>query len=425
MAYIIILLIVLGVLWFLCKKAKGFYKAHEFTIKYAVVSFWVVLLSGLFYDLHDIRDDDYYYEDNDGLNIGLVVSICIVVAVYVVIRLLYKSNTNRFYNDNKYTINLVFLCSSITMLLGTLTNSIIVTIILAIASAIICIYLRVTYESRVVDYISKYVYNICNEIDKKNLITEAHLFSQPEGKKLLNQGHRINDMSPLDFMRSILKSNVLNGIKKEFIEGLEEAENKDMGRIFFYYEYTYFLPYLEEQGIRLVDCIDSFGIINSEYWYIEDVAFFSDILLKDAISSVERLILETPELSDVLFSEEYYNNKMYHLEFLHPYLTEFDLNGLKNKPELFKDDIDELYFELSGLIIQMLVENNKINQLQDLTKMSDSDKSKNGNCLYSYNHEDENGIIKEEYGQQFEQNRVQIDDGISQEQMDELAGCPV
>ncbi len=419
MVYIIILLILAGALWFFGKKAKGFYKGHEFTIKYILLSFLFVTVSATLYDSSSNEDsyyNSYYYENNNDLNTGLIVSLCIVVALYIVMRLLCKPNINKFYDNNRYTINSIFISSIVVLLLSAFIKSVAVTIICTIAAAVICIYIRISYQSRVIGYISKYIYNIANGIDKQNLLTEAHFFSQPEAKRLLNQGYKINDMSPLDFMRAILRDNVINGIKKEFIEGLEESENKDIGRIFFYYEYIHYLPYLEEQGINLIDCIDDFGIINSSYWYIEDVAFFSNVLLEDAISVAELSIRDTPKLSDVPFSLYYFINHMYGLNFLNSYVTEYDLDGLKNKPELFKDDFDALYNSFGKAMLDVMTKNNRI--------IKTPSGNEENEFLYSYNHEDEDGIIKEEYGQQFEAHRVPMDVDISQGQLDELAGCP-
>lgn len=281
---------------------------------------------------------------------------------------------------------------------------------------IILIISKATYKSRVEKYIAEYVNNICNNIDRQNTITESSFFSQEQTKSLLQEGFKVNGMTAENFMKAALRNSVISGIRKEFTEEMEESKSKDMGSISFYYTYADFLPYLEEQNMSLTGIIESFGILNTTYWYIEDVAFFSDLLFTDLMSAFEQKLKTVPKLSEVPFSKEFLLNYMYSCRLFDSYINKTDLDCLKDNPDLFKEEFDNLYSAMTNTGLDIEIDKKLINVQPDIDEDNE--------YLYSLNHEDENGIIKEEYGKQFEQHREPFDGIVSDEQRMQLVGVP-
>lgn len=283
---------------------------------------------------------------------------------------------------------------------------------------IVCMIIaKKSYKSRIEGYMAEYVNNISNGSDRQNQITESSFFAQEKTKSLLQEDFKINGVSAEDFMKSTLKNLVIDGIKKEFMIEMDESKDKTIGIISFYYSYAEFLGYLKEQNIHLTEIIDSFGILNTSYWYIEDVAFFSDLLLQELMSAFEQKLKTVPKLAEVPFSKEFLLNYMYSNRFLDCYVSETDLDCLRNNPGLFKEEFDDLYSAMTNTEIDTSIKKNWIKKQPAMNEK--------GDYLYSVIHEDENGIIKEEYGKDFEQHRDYLDEDLSANQIDELAGCPV
>lgn len=390
---IIILLLVAGFSVF--KKIKEFWKDHKFlSILFAII---IMLSFG-------------------GDIFGIIIAVITCV-------LIYKFTSSTFYDNNKVIINYVLISTIVTLLLNLVNKKLAHVIgILAIVVPIVIfiiytIYKRVAYKPRVEKHLAEYINNINDGIDNQNLITEASFFSHPQTQSLLAEGHDIDGVSAEDFMKATLRNFVIDGIKKRFTEEFESSKNKNSGKIFFYYDYSAFLPYLEEQNIHLTEIIDSFGILNTTYWYIEDLAFFSDLLLKNLMSVFKQKLITVPELAEVPFSKEFLLNYMQSCKFLDRYISETDLDCLRDNPELFEDDFNYLYLAMTNTELDISIEKNWIKAQPDINK--------NNEYLYSLNHEDENGIVREEYGQQFEQHRVSFDEDLSANQINELKGCPV
>ncbi|MCM1508116.1 MAG: hypothetical protein NC177_13435 [Ruminococcus flavefaciens] len=290
-------------------------------------------------------------------------------------------------------------------------------VILFVILIICMIIAKKSYKSRIEGYMAEYVNNISNGSDRQNQITESSFFSQEKTKSLLREDYKVNGVSAKDFMKSTLKNLVIDGIKKEFMIEMDESKDKTIGIISFYYSYAEFLGYLKEQNIHLTEIIDSFGILNTSYWYIEDVAFFSDLLLQELMSAFEQKLKTVPKLAEVPFSKEFLLNYMYSNRFLDCYVSETDLDCLRNNPGLFKEEFDDLYSAMTNTEIDTSIKKNWIKKQPAMNEK--------GDYLYSVIHEDENGIIKEEYGKDFEQHRDYLDEDLSANQIDELAGCPV
>ncbi|MBQ3565794.1 MAG: hypothetical protein IJA12_01320, partial [Oscillospiraceae bacterium] len=138
------------------------------------------------------------------------------------------------------------------------------------------IYIKALFKSRVKKYTLQYVNNIDNGIDKENDITEDCFFTQDKVKKFLSQKKTVDGENSHVYLQKILRETALSGLANKFRSKLISKDNVVTDRIFFYYEFFFYKKYLDEQNIDFINYLDSLGIINSKFVYIDDVAFFSN-----------------------------------------------------------------------------------------------------------------------------------------------------
>lgn len=420
MIYIIILLIFAVALFYFGKKTKGFYKAHEFTVKYVLFSYCAVMMIGTicYSRVQDkiAYDNRYYYQGEDPFNSSLkgsIVAICVLAAVYIIIRFLLKSKMNDFYNNNRFTVNSIFLSCIIT--LSALFKGTSWAVICGLICAAICIYMALSYKSRVLKFATMFTYNVVNKIDKQNKLMETAFFSQPKVKRFLKEKTMVDGDTNYHYLQSALRIAVLSSLKQLFSKELSEKGDK----IFFFYSYYYYEPYLAEQNMDLIDTLDSFKLINSSFCYVQDKetgdgGFFSQNILDEITQNFIAFLKSFPKLSGVPFSVDYLFNTMYSNGFLNPYFYDEDLELLKGDRELYEGDFLTIYDGAMNEEMRISLDNG---QIKSAPKQNENDED-----TYILNHEDANGVISEEYGQACEQHRGSLD---IDEPVDELAGCPV
>ena len=278
------------------------------------------------------------------------------------------------------------------------------------------IYKMVTYKNRVKKYIGEYVGNVVADHSHTIQMTEASFFSQPKTKKMMGEKAKVDEMTTREFMQKCFHDIVFDSLKNAFQRELFRNGNVITDRVFFYYEFYDYDLYCDEQHIDLVDVLSSFNIIQTGFTYVPGSVFFSNDLLERMQADFIPFISKDPKLSDVPFSSEYLEKIMYSNEVLSPYISQEDLDALASNRELFDDDYIDLYHGVTNEDIKRYVEEGKLNVLPN--------QNDNKKQLYSLKHEDENGIIKEEYGQSSEQHRVTLDIDIPADQLDDLDGCP-
>lgn len=383
-------------------KSATFAKKHEFTIKYVIFSPIVSFLPAIIFDTMT----------------AFWIFIAIAVVVYIIILLAYKSDVNDFYDDNRYTVNSIFVYSVIVNVISIFFESRVIAAIGTIAIAVICIYMRISYRSRIFNYAFTYIHNIENGTDKQNNLTDVSFFSQKKVIGFLAERAHVDGISSYNYIQDIFRECVLISLKKYFCNEL--SENND--RIFFFYEYSSYIPYLYEHNMDLLDTLSSFEIINSDFLYIKnketgDGVFFSDNIFDKIIQNVMQFLKENPKLSDVPFSKNYLFNSMYNNGLLNPYIPEVNLELLQEDPELYEGDFLELYSGITNEGIQFALNNE---QIKPGPKQNKKDED-----TFILIHENEDGIIEKEYGFESEMHRATLDNELSSEEMNELKGCPV
>ena len=276
------------------------------------------------------------------------------------------------------------------------------------------IYIKALFKSRVKKYTLQYVNNIDNGIDKENDITEDCFFTQDKVKKFLSQKKTVDGENSHVYLQKILRETALSGLANKFRSKLISKDNVVTDRIFFYYEFFFYKKYLDEQNIDFINYLDSLGIINSKFVYIDDVAFFSNDIFGQITDDFIPFLKENPMLSDVPFSVNYLFNSMYYQGFLNNYIDSLDLELLRENKKLYEDDFISLYGAVVNEELEIAINNNTINEMP---KTND-----NTETTYSLSHENQDGIIEEEYGMDFEENRVSFD--IDTNELDAMDGIP-
>ncbi len=276
------------------------------------------------------------------------------------------------------------------------------------------IYNRVFFKSRVKKYSSKYVKNIANGSDKDNDITEACFFAQDKVKKFLSQKKNVDGESSQVYLQKILRKTVLSKLAEQFRSELISGNKVVTDRIFFYYEFYHYIKYFNEQNMNFIDYLDSLGIIDSSFVYIDDVAFFSNDILGQITDNFIPFLKKNPCLSGVPFSVNYLFDSMYRQGFLNNYISALNLELLRKDEELYEDDFISLYGAVANEELEIAINNNVINEMP---KSND-----NTETTYSLSHENQYGIIDEEYGLDLEKNRVPFD--IDTNELDAMDGIP-
>lgn len=278
------------------------------------------------------------------------------------------------------------------------------------------IYKMVSYKHRVQKYTGEYVEQVLADHSKTIQMTEASFFNQPKTKKLMGEKTKVDEMTPREFMQKCLHDTVMTFLKNDFQKELFRNGQVITDRVFFYYEFYDYDLYCDEQHIDLVEVLSSFNIIQTGFTYVPGSVFFSNDLLEQMQTDFIPFISKEPKLSDVPFSPEYLEKTMYSNGALSPFISQEDLAALASNRELFEDDYIDLYHGVANEDINRYVAEGKLNVLPN----PNDDKKQ----TYSLKHEDENGIIQEEYGQSAEQHRVTLDIDLSSDQLDDLDGCP-
>ncbi len=275
---------------------------------------------------------------------------------------------------------------------------------------------QLTFKFWVDRYINTYLAQVLADHSRNIQLTEASFFKQPKAKKLLSEKKIVDGKTSREFMQERFRNSVFDSLKNAFQRELFSNGQVITDRVFFYYEFYDYELYCDEQHIDLVDVLSSFNIIQTGFTYVPGSVFFSNNLLERMQVDFIPFISKEPKLSDVPFSSEYLENTMYSNETLSPYISQDDLAALASNRELFEEDFIELYHGVANEDINRYVAEGKLNVLPN----PNDDKKQ----TYSLKHEDENGIIQEEYGQSAEQHRVTLDIDLPSDQLDDLDGCP-
>lgn len=273
-----------------------------------------------------------------------------------------------------------------------------------------------TYKNRANRYVSEYIVGVVADNSKTNQLTEASFFRQPKTQSLLSERVKVGKQTNYEFLQQCLRENIYDSLKYAFQRELFSNDQIITDRVFFYYEFYDYDLYCNEQNIDLVDVLSSFNIIQTLFTYVPGSVFFSNDLLERMQADFIPFISKEPKLSDVPFSSKYLENTMYSNGTLSPYISQDALAALDSNRNLFEEDFIELYHGVANEDINRYVAEGKLNVLPN----QNDDKKQ----IYSLKHEDENGIIQEEYGQSAEQHRVTLDIDLPSDQLDDLDGCP-
>jgi len=386
----IILLIIFGlIMFFIYKKAKNFYDRHKFTIKYLIVTsivWWIwSIISAIIYDDFDLAVES-------SLKVPTVSA-----ALYIYLRLSYKSRLKK--HINRY----------IESFENTSINNNDVTVSIS--------------DSQI---------NLSGT-NPTCILAERSFMSESKTVKFLNERYKIHGEINETFIKELYNNLVLDHAR----EYLQKYLTTD--RIFFYYEFYAYICYFQEQNIDFIEYISNLNIMNTDtIYYFSGIAFFSSEVNERMDNDFLEFCVLDETISETAFSKNYLANKMCENRFLDKYINPQDLEKLYYDKKMFMTDLMDMYDNMSGCDVRgylspsfsMANMYNCVakNQITDCMEARIIDAmsplSDDAEAIYIFKNEDENGIIKKEYGQRFEQHRVSLDDGLSADQLNELEGCP-
>jgi Ca2+/Na+ antiporter len=344
--------------------------------------------------------------------------IYVVILIIVVIALIILfSKLKGFYNDHRFTVRYILLAVIVGWVIHFSNINMVTYSVIALA---IYLVFRLSYKKRIEIFVNSYINTVVSDRNRNKELTETSFFNHPRTRKLLRERTSIGKQTSWTYMSNVFQTQVLLQLKYALKRELFPENNNFEDRIYFDYDFYPYTLYLEEQKStfelygepsNLAEYLNSLNLVSGDFAYIEDVAFFSNNLLNTITDNFIPFLKSNSSLVSVPFSEQYLSDSMYKNNFLTNYVSQEDIELLNEQPDLFQEDFEILYSAVANEELNIAVQRNEIKQIPQ--------KDKNEGDIFIVNYENENGIIENEFGQEFEQHRACIDISVSDE-LDDL-----
>ncbi len=279
---------------------------------------------------------------------------------------------------------------------------------------IIYLGIRITYRLRVKRHVKKYVALASKSTAAITALTSASFFADPKTIKLSEERRKVGKLTTYEFLDQLYEKAVHSRLASTFRKKLYPDRKHYVDRVFFSFELKRFELYFDNNNENMMDFLAQLSFVNKGFIYWDDVAFLSIELHQKIKEALLCSIAAEETLADVPFSKEYLYRVLADNGFLHPFLDPVDISIMPECPDLV-----EGYRCLNEYIAQEALDDAVVAAKIDKLPTQGKDRE-----LFVLRHENENGIIEQEYGQELEAHRVTFNGDTSAE--DELDGldCP-
>lgn len=352
----------------------------------------------------------------------------IIIILFIVALIFMYKFASKLYRKFWYIIHFFFTAIVILMVGSFLKIPDSLYILLNLAAAGFFFGMWFNYKKRAERYINDYLTQYLANPAQDKVFSEAIFLNQPKTRKLLGERYSVDGKTTKEFLQQCLRKVVLEFLKNIFMSKLFNNGQIITDRIFFYNEFYDYLSYLNEQNMELAEVLADFNIVQSGFSYVPDCAFFSNDLLARIEEEFVPFISGNQKLSDVPFSWNYLTDTMVGQDALSPYIAADMVERFKKLEDSDFIDVISDFYELYGCIaeadINKYLEKGKLDKVPNLSYDEKNNSHDIEKYNYSLKHEDENGIIPEEYGMSSEQHRVTFEVDLDSNQLDDLDGCP-